>query len=90
MRRAIRSIGIISAIITALVCAYLLGTSQAKTKVEIKIITEEVKTIPDGYIPLNEEFRNNFVDMRKVTDYTANGDSLQIYLDDGSGYYWER
>lgn len=87
MKKSIRTIGTIAAIVIIVVCAYLLGTAQAKTKIEVKItVTQE----PGKYIPLNEEFRNNFVDMRKVTDYTANGDSLQIFLANGSGYYWER
>lgn len=39
---------------------------------------------------MTEEFYNNYVDMRKVTDFTATENGLQIYLDDSSGYYWER
>ena len=38
----------------------------------------------------SEEFQNNFIDMRKVTDYSATNTGLYIYLGDGSGYYWER
>lgn len=38
----------------------------------------------------SEEFQNNFIDMRKVTDYSATNTGLYIYLEDGSGYYWER
>lgn len=38
----------------------------------------------------SEEFQNNFVDMRKVTNYNATDTGLYIYLEDGSGYYWER
>ena len=38
----------------------------------------------------SEEFQNNFVDMRKVTDYSATDTGLYIYLEDGTGYYWER
>lgn len=35
----------------------------------------------------SEEFQNNFIDMRKVTDYSATNTGLYIYLEDGSGYY---
>ena len=35
----------------------------------------------------SEEFQNNFIDMRKVTDYSATYTCLYIYLEDGSGYY---
>lgn len=38
----------------------------------------------------SEKFQNNFVDMRKVTNYNATDTGLYIYLEDGSGYYWER
>ena len=38
----------------------------------------------------SEEFQNNFVDMRKVPDYSATDTGLYIYLEDGTGYYWER
>ena len=38
----------------------------------------------------SEEFQNNFIDMRKVTDYNATDTGLYIYLEDGSGYYWKR
>lgn len=38
----------------------------------------------------SEEFQNNFVDMRKVSDYSTTDTGLYIYLKDGSGYYWER
>lgn len=38
----------------------------------------------------SEEFQNNFVDMRKVTNYSATNTGLYIYLEDGAGYYWER
>lgn len=35
-------------------------------------------------------YRNNMIDMSKVTDFSATESGLQIYLEDGSGYYWER
>lgn len=37
-----------------LVCAYLLGTTQAETVTEAQTVTETRKVIPDGYIPLDE------------------------------------
>lgn len=46
--------------------------------------------IMDSLDDVTEEFYNNYIDMRKVTDFTANDNSLQLYLEDGSGYYWER
>lgn len=93
MKKSIKAIGIIGTIVTMglmLGCAYLLGATQARTKVEIKITARANSIIPDGYIPLNDDFRNNFIDMRKVIDYTADDNGLQIFLDNGTGYYWER
>lgn len=58
-------------------------------KTEIR--TETIETIPNGYIDTrSEEFLNNYVDMRQVTDFTASENGLQLYMSDGSGYYWER
>lgn len=30
------------------------------------------------------------IDMNTVIDYVTNDDSLQIYFNDGTGYYWEK
>ena len=91
MKRTLKAIGTIGAIIIILVGAYLLGATQAETITEIQTIEKVVEVVPDGYIDTTtEEFYNNFVDMRQVTDYTATADGLQLYLEDGSGYYWER
>ena len=46
--------------------------------------------IRDSLEDMTEEFYSNYVDMRKVTDFTATESGLQLYFDDGSGYYWER
>lgn len=36
------------------------------------------------------DFRENFIDMREIIDFVADENGLQIYLSDGTGYYWER
>lgn len=46
--------------------------------------------IMDGLTDKTKDFKNNFIDMNRVTDYTADDNGLQIFLDDGTGYYWER
>lgn len=38
----------------------------------------------------SEEFKNNYVDMRNVVEFKTDGNGLQLYYNDGSGYYWER
>lgn len=66
--------------------AFLTG-SFCTPKTEIRTI----KVIPDGYIDMkSEEFLNNYIDMRKVTNFTTNGNGLQLHTSDGSGYYWEK
>ena len=46
MKKSIEKIGIIAVMGIMLICAYLLGTTQAKT------ITETKTVIPDGYIAI--------------------------------------
>ena len=48
--------------------------------------TDLLKDIPNETVT----YKNNMVNMSKVTDFTATESELQIYLEDGSEYYWER
>lgn len=36
-----------------------------------------------------EDFNWGFVDMQKVVGFTATEDGLQLYFEDGTGYWWE-
>lgn len=36
-----------------------------------------------------EDLHNNLVDMEKVVGFTATEEGLQLYFDDGTGYWWE-
>lgn len=73
------------ALVMVAIVSYLVGTTQSS------IITEIREVIPDGYISTEtEDFKNNFVDMRQVTGFSANDGRLYLYMIDGSGYYWER
>ena len=91
MKRTIKTIGVIGTMGVTIVCAYLLGTTQAETKTEVQTVTEIRDVIPDGYIDTNSnEFYDNYVDMRDVIGYSADDEGLQLYLDNGNGYYWER
>lgn len=90
MKKSIKAIGIITIMGIMLVCAYLLGTTQAETITEIQTVTmaeaETREVIPDGYIPLNDDL----VDMNTIIDFSATEYGLQLYFEDGSGYFWER
>ncbi|MDR1772413.1 MAG: hypothetical protein LBS02_17535 [Hungatella sp.] len=87
MKRAVKTIGVIATMGIMLTGAYLLGTTQADTLTLEKV----VEAVPDGYIDsTSEEFHNNYVDMRTITDFETDGNGLQLYCNDGSGYYWEK
>lgn len=76
-----------------LTSAYLLGTCQAKTETitEIKEVEKVIEVVPDGYINIaSEDSCNNYVDMEQVTDFKATENGLQLYLEDGTGYFCER
>lgn len=91
MRRIIKSFGSITIITIIFVCAYLLGTTQKETITEVQTVTETREVIPDGYTDTNSEtFKENYIDMRMVIDFTATEDGLQLYYTDGTGYYLER
>ena len=77
------------AIIEVLTLGAFFTGSFCAPKTEIR--TETVETIPDGYVDTrSEEFLNSYVDMRQVVDFTASENGLQLYMSDGSGYYWEK
>ena len=86
MGKSFRIIGVIAAIGITMMLSYLLGTTQAETITEIHTVTEIKEVIPAGCIPLND----NIVDMNTIVDFTATEYGLQLYFEDGTGYYWER
>ena len=86
MKKIFKAIGIIATMGVMLVCAYLLGTTQAETITEVQTVTETREIIPDGYIPLHD----SIVDMDTVIDFSATEYDLQLYFEDGSGYFWGR
>lgn len=78
MKRTVKRISVIAIMGIMLTSAYLIGTTKATV-------------IPDTYIDItSEDFKNNYLDMRDVIDYKAYGNGLQLYCNDGNGYYWER
>ncbi len=86
MKKSIKAIGIIATMGIMLVSAYMLGTTQAETITEIQTVTETREVVPDGYIPFNDDI----VDMNTIVDFTATEYGLQLYFEDGTGYFRER
>ena len=86
MKKTFKAIGIIATMGVMLVLAYLLGTTQAETIKEVPTVTEIREVVPDGYILLDD----SIVDMNTVVDFSATEYGLQLYFEDGSGYFWER
>ncbi len=86
MKKSISTIGTIATMVIMFVCAYLLGTTQAETITEVQTVTEIKEIVPDGYIPLDD----SIVDMDSVIDFETTEYGLQLYFDDGTGYYIER
>lgn len=88
MKKTFKAIATISTMGIMLIYAYLLGTTQAETVTEVQTVIEEKEVIPEEYIDTaSETFKENYIDMRMVIDYTATEDGLQLYFVDGTGYY---
>lgn len=85
MKKSIKTIGIIATMGIMFVLAFWLGTTQAETITEIQTVTETREVIPDGYIPLDDDI----VDMNTVIDFTATEYGLQLYFENGTGYWLE-
>ena len=86
MKITMRTIGIIAGIGIMLIGAYLFGTIHSKTITEVQTVTETREVISDRYIPLDD----CIVDMDTVIDYVITEDGLQLYFNDGTGYWFER
>lgn len=86
MKKTFKAIEIITVMGIMFVLAYLLGTTQAETITEVQTVTEIREVVPDGYILIDD----SIVDMNTVIDFSANEYGLQLYFEDGTGYYLER
>ncbi len=89
MKKSIKIIGIIATMGIMLVCAYLLGTAQAKTVTEVQTVTKTREVVSNEYIQ-PDKANDSFVDMRTVIDFTATEYGLQLYFEDGTGYWYKR
>ena len=138
IKKPIKTISIITVFGFLFVCAYLLGTTQATTVIEVKEVEKVVEVVPDGYIALEhciplediacyylndagylcvelkdiqlqlddthnnaymnvlegledvtEGFYNRYLNMTTVIGYSGAEQGLQLYTDNGCGYYFE-
>lgn len=102
MKKTIEAIKFIAifGIITMIMTLIYYETAQTYTNAEtrVNIETEETETIPFelefvehateyGYIDTTtEEFRNNYIDLRTITNYTEGNKGLQLNTKDGNSY----
>ncbi len=86
MKKSLTTIGTIAIMGIVMVLSYLLGTTQSETITEVQTVTETREVIPAGYIPLNDDI----VDMNTIVDFSATEYGLQLYFEDGNGYFLER
>lgn len=96
MKKSIKTIGTIAAMGIMMILSYLLGAMQAETVTEIQTVTEirevekPVEVVPDGFIDTSSaEFQDNYIDMRSVIDFSVSEYGLQLYFEDGTGYWLE-
>lgn len=85
---------IIYVLITAVISSatFLIGTTQTRPQTSTAgTVKEIIKEIPEGYINTKtQNFINNYIDMREISDFTATETGLTIYLKNGNYYHWER
>lgn len=85
---------IIYVLITAAISSatFLIGTTQAKPQTSTAGTVKEItKEIPEGYINTkSQNFINNYIDMREISDIIVTEKVITIYLTNGNYYYWER
>lgn len=76
---------------TMLAVSYVAGLNHSRVTENTENAKSFIEVIPNGYINAeSKEFHDHFVDMRQVVDFETSGDGLQLYCEDGSGYWWER
>lgn len=86
MKKLVKTIATMAIMVIMMMLSYLLGTTQAESITEVQTVTEIKEVVPDGYIPLNDDI----VNMDSVIDFSATEYGLQLYFEDGTGYFWER
>ena len=67
------------------VCAFFIGTTQAKTITKTE--TKTVEVVPDGYIDsTTKEFHDDYIDLRTVNEYSETENGLNLYTTNGDCY----
>ena len=73
--------------LVVLVGVYVLKISNVKVVADVK--TKEENSIHSIDME-SVEFQENYVDMRHVVDFSVTDTGIILYLEDGTGYYWEK
>lgn len=79
-----RKIAYISLTVAVGLVAFFSGRKSVEPETVIKTVTETVE------VEVPTEIDSDYFDMSQVVDFVATEDGLQLYIADGSGYYWER
>ena len=74
-------------------------TIKTTITVTIKVITTLAFIMISAYLfetikvnaaePTPESKSESIIDMNQISDFVVNGECLQLYFNDGNGYYWE-
>lgn len=73
--------------LVVLVSVYVLRISNVEVVADVK--TKEENSIHSIDME-SVEFQENYVDMRHVVDFSVTDTGIILYLEDGTGYYWEK
>ena len=91
MRKSVRTIGVIVTMGIILVCAHFLNTAQAEPVTEITKAGKTIEAMRNEYADTSSQASvTGHIHMRKVTRFMESDYGLQLYFDDGTGYWLER
>lgn len=99
MKRMLKGITTITTMGIMLVCAYLLiakytevtvyaQTTDDAAMTQMNEVAQDTEIESCGYVDLHStEFYDTFIDMRTVIGFSATDEGLQLYFNDGTGYW---
>ena len=91
MRKSVRTVGIIVTMGIMPVYTYLSGTAQAEPVTEIRKMEKTIGAVRHKYADDGSQASvTDYIHMQKVTCFMKSDYGLQLYFDDGTGYWLER